>query len=118
MVRTRSSSSRSPTAWRCGWRSCICWPESKMKWLLKGGHVVDPANGRNGLFDLLLDGGCIARVGRDLPVNTADADFRVIEIPRGLIVCPGLIDLHVHLREPGQEHKETVLTGTRAAVAG
>ncbi len=85
------------------------------KWLLKGGHVVDPSNGRLGVFDVLIDGDRIARVGRDLPVDQAD---RIVEIPSGLIVCPGLIDMHVHLREPGQEHKETVATGTAAAVAG
>lgn len=85
------------------------------KWLLKGGHVVDPANGRSGVFDVLIDGDRIARVGRDLPV---EAGVRVVAIPSGLLVCPGLIDIHVHLREPGQEHKETVATGTAAAVAG
>jgi dihydroorotase len=53
-------------------------------------------------------------VGRDLPVDGAS----VIEIPQGLVVCPGFIDMHVHLREPGQEHKETVASGTAAAVAG
>jgi dihydroorotase len=86
-----------------------------MKWLLKGGRLVDPANGRDGMFDVLIDGDRILRVGRDLPV---DAGTMVVEIPAGFIVCPGLIDMHVHLREPGQEHKETVATGTAAAVAG
>jgi len=85
------------------------------KQLLKGGRVVDPANGRDGAFDVLIEGDRIARVGRDLPV---DGDVTVVEVPSGLIVCPGLIDMHVHLREPGQEHKETVATGTAAAVAG
>jgi dihydroorotase len=84
------------------------------KLLLKGGRIVDPANGRDGVFDLLIDGDRIARVGRDLP---AGADVTV-EIPSGFVVCPGLIDMHVHLREPGQEHKETIATGTAAAVAG
>jgi len=83
--------------------------------LLKGGRVVDPANGRDGPFDVLIDGDRIARVGRDL---TVDADVTVIDVPSGLVICPGLIDMHVHLREPGQEHKETVATGTAAAVAG
>ena len=86
-----------------------------MKKLLKGGRVVDPANGRDGEFDVLIDGDRIARVGRGLP---AEADVSVIEIPAGFIVCPGLIDMHVHLREPGQEHKETIASGTAAAVAG
>src|SRR5581483_2650783 len=85
------------------------------KLLLKGGRVVDPANGRDGAFDVLIDGDRIARVGRDLPVESG---VGVIEIPSGFVVCPGLIDIHVHLREPGQEHKETVATGTAAAVAG
>ena len=85
-----------------------------MKKLLKGGRVVDPANGLDGAFDILIDGDRIAKVGRDLPVDGAT----VIEVPAGLVVCPGLIDMHVHLREPGQEHKETVATGVASAVAG
>ena len=64
---------------------------------------------------MLIDGARIARVGRDLPV---DADVSVVDIPSGIVVCPGFIDMHVHLREPGQEHKETVATGAAAAVAG
>src|ERR1043165_4251213 len=87
----------------------------RARWLLKGGRVVDPANGRDGVFDVLVDGERIARVGRDLP---AEPGVEMMEIPSGLVVCPGLIDMHVHLREPGQEHKETVATGTAAAVAG
>ena len=85
-----------------------------MKRLLKGGRVVDPVNGIDGVHDILIDGDRIARVGRDLPVDGA----QVVEIPKGLVICPGLIDMHVHLREPGQEHKETVATGTGSAVAG
>jgi dihydroorotase len=84
-------------------------------WLLKGGRVVDPANGRDGRFDVLVEGDRVARVDRDLPV--ADG-VRVVEIPEGLVVCPGFVDMHVHLREPGQEHKETIATGAAAAVAG
>src|SRR5438309_618309 len=86
-----------------------------MKRLLRGGRVVDPANGRDGVFDVLIDGERVLRVGRDLPV---DPDIAVVDIPAGIVVCPGLIDMHVHLREPGQEHKETVATGAAAAVAG
>ena len=82
--------------------------------LLKGGRVVDPANGRDGAFDVLIDADRVARVGRDVPADGA----RVVEIPGGFVLTPGLIDMHVHLREPGQEHKETVATGTAAAVAG
>jgi dihydroorotase len=84
------------------------------KLLLKGGRVVDPANGRDGQFDLLIEGDRIARVGTDLPADGAT----VVEIPAGFVICPGFIDMHVHLREPGQEHKETVATGVAAAVAG
>ena len=85
------------------------------KWLLRRARVVDPATGRDGVFDVLIDGTRIARVGRDVDV---DAGVKVVDLPSGLIVCPGLIDMHVHLREPGQEHKETVASGTAAAVAG
>ncbi len=83
--------------------------------LFKGGRIVDPANGRDGAFDLLVEDGLVARVGKDLPVEPG---VTVVEIPGGLVLCPGLIDMHVHLREPGQEHKETVATGVAAAVAG
>ena len=85
-----------------------------MKRLLRGGRVVDPMNGLDGVHDVAIDGDRIAAVGRDLPVDGAT----VVDIPPGLVVCPGLIDMHVHLREPGQEHKETVATGTASAVAG
>jgi dihydroorotase len=88
---------------------------SMPKWLLKGGWVVDPINGRDGQFDILIENERIANVGPDL---APDASTRVVQVPAGLVVCPGLIDMHVHLREPGQEHKETVATGTAAAVAG
>ena len=84
------------------------------KLLLKGGRVIDPATGVDGMFDVLVENGIIAQLGRDLPVNGAE----VFEVPRGGVVAPGLIDIHVHLREPGQEHKETVASGTASAVAG
>jgi dihydroorotase len=82
--------------------------------LLKAVQLVDPAAGRHGRVDIRIDGGVIAAIGADLPVNGA----RVVELPAGLVVTPGLIDMHVHLREPGQEHKETIATGTAAAAAG
>ena len=88
-----------------------------MKRLLKGGRVIDPASGMDGDFDILIDGDHISQVGRDLPASLAD-EGQVVSLPRGLVICPGLIDMHVHLREPGQEHKETVASGTAAAVAG
>ena len=86
-----------------------------MTLLLKGGRVIDPASGRDGEFDVLIAEGRIARVGRDLPPGEA---AHLLEVPSGCIVAPGLIDIHVHLREPGQEHKETIASGTAAAVAG
>src|SRR4249919_1980830 len=85
-----------------------------MKTIVKGGRVIDPANGRDGEFDVLIENGAIARIGRNLPVEGVD----VFEIRRGWIVAPGLVDIHVHLREPGQEHKETIATGAASAVAG
>ena len=81
--------------------------------LLKGGRVVDPVNGIDGTRDVLIDGGVIAAVGVDLPAGAA----QVVDVG-GLLVTPGLIDMHVHLREPGQEHKETIATGAASAVAG
>jgi dihydroorotase len=85
-----------------------------MKLLLKGGRVVDPAAQRDGAFDVLLDGGRVALGGRNLPAGDAE----IFEVQPGWIVTPGLVDMHVHLREPGQEHKETIATGAAAAVAG
>jgi len=85
-----------------------------MKLLLKGGRVIDPGTGRDGELDVLVEGGRIALVDRNIPPDGAE----VVEIGKGWIVAPGLIDIHVHLREPGQEHKETIASGTAAAVAG
>ena len=82
--------------------------------VLKGGRVVDPKHGRDGAFDVRIEAGVIAEVGKDLPPSGAT----IVEVPPDCVVCPGLIDMHVHLREPGQEHKETVATGVAAAVAG
>ena len=83
--------------------------------ILKGGRVIDPLNGVDGTADVLIDGGRVAQVGADLEVEPGTI---VMEVPGGCVVCPGFIDMHVHLREPGHEHKETVATGAAAAVAG
>ncbi len=80
--------------------------------LIRGGHVVDPANGIDGAADVLIRNGHIAAVGK--PGGKAD---HVIDA-QDQIVCPGLVDMHVHLREPGQEWKEDIESGSRAAVAG
>ncbi|MCL4811529.1 MAG: dihydroorotase [Vicinamibacteraceae bacterium] len=85
-----------------------------MEILLTGGRLVDPANGIDGPCDLRIVDGLVAEVGEGLAARGAT----VREVPAGTIVCPGLIDMHVHLREPGQEHKETIASGVAAAVAG
>jgi dihydroorotase len=85
-----------------------------MKLLLKGGRVIDPGSGKDGELDVLVENGRIARVDRNVRADGAE----VIELGKGWIVAPGLVDIHVHLREPGQEHKETIATGAAAAVAG
>ena len=82
--------------------------------LIQCGRVVDPANGVDGVQDVLIEGGTIKRVGSKLAVPER---AEVVDAT-GKIVCPGFIDIHVHLREPGHEYKETVATGTRAAAAG
>jgi len=82
--------------------------------LVKNGRVIDPANGVDGAQDVLIAGEKVERVGKNLQ---APAGAEVLDA-RGKIVCPGFIDIHVHLREPGHEYKETVATGTRAAAAG
>jgi dihydroorotase len=81
--------------------------------LIRGGRVVDPASGRDETADVLVRDGRIAAVGRDLGAGAAETFDAT-----GLVVAPGLIDLHVHLREPGFEAKETIATGTAAAAAG
>jgi dihydroorotase len=80
---------------------------------LRGGRLIDPANGRDETADLWLIDGKIASE----PAGTSPEAVEVIDAS-GLIVAPGLIDLHVHFREPGQSHKETIATGTAAAAAG
>ena len=89
-----------------------------MRILIKGGRVIDP--GRvNGPADVLIDNGTIVAVGQKLdpPAGKADPATTIIDA-RGKLVLPGLVDLHVHLREPGFEYKDTIQTGTAAAVAG
>lgn len=84
-----------------------------MSLLVKNGTLIDPATGREGRYDLYLEGGKIRKIDRQLSVKAAQA----IDA-RNLVVAPGFIDLHTHLREPGFEYKETIRTGTEAAAAG
>ncbi len=83
-----------------------------MKLLIKGGRIVDPSQQLDTETDILVNDGIISAIGQDL----GEAD-RILDAS-GCIVAPGLVDMHVHLREPGFEHKETIRTGTRAAAAG
>lgn len=83
---------------------------------LINGRVIDPGSGLNEQTDLVLDDGKVVSVGK---VTRPDASKdSVVVDASGCIVCPGLIDVHVHFREPGQEEKETIATGSAAAVAG
>lgn len=84
-----------------------------MRLLIRGGRVIDPANGVDEISDILLEDGAIAKLGGRLSPDGA----QVIEAA-GLVAAPGLVDLHVHLREPGFEAKETVATGCAAAARG
>jgi dihydroorotase len=81
--------------------------------LVRGGRLVDPAGGRDEHLDVLLRDGVVERVGERLDAG----DARVLDAA-GLLVFPGFIDLHAHLREPGREYAETIETGLRAAAAG
>lgn len=81
--------------------------------LLKNGRVIDPASGRDGVYDLLVEDGIISKVEN----NIQEDNHKVIDTT-GCFVMPGLVDLHVHFREPGFEYKETVKTGSAAAARG
>ena len=84
--------------------------------LVKNGRVVDPASGRDGVVDILIKGDRIESVGSRIAVSAAD-DVELIDAS-GMLVIPGLIDMHVHLREPGKEEEETIRSGALSAIAG
>ena len=89
--------------------------ETRQKVLIRSGHLIDPANKVDALRDLLIEQGRVVAVGPALVVDPKSVE--IIDAT-GLIVTPGLVDIHVHLREPGQSYKETIATGTAAAAAG
>ena len=84
-----------------------------MKYLIKGGTIIDPSQGIEQSADLLIEDGRVLEIGEGL----SDANAESFDATN-LIVSPGFIDLHVHLREPGEEYKETIASGVKAAVAG
>ena len=81
-------------------------------WRIKNGRIIDPANKIDGIADLLVIDGRIAEPGQPIPAGIQEIDAA------GCWVVPGLIDMHVHLREPGEEYKEDILSGARAAASG
>lgn len=85
--------------------------------LIRGGRVIDPSQGIDATGDVLLQEGVIAWVASGAGLHKLPAGVHVLEA-KGLVVCPGFVDLHTHLREPGFEDKETIATGTRAAALG
>ncbi len=85
--------------------------------LITNGHIIDPANGVNRVGDLYISDGKIEKIDFQGAARHVEPDEEIIDAS-GLVVCPGLIDIHVHLREPGQSAKETIASGSRAAAAG
>ncbi|MBI5378634.1 MAG: dihydroorotase [Nitrospirae bacterium] len=85
--------------------------------LIKGGRVVDPASGVDGLFDLLLKEGKVAELRPSGKTASSGKEYEILSA-EGHVVVPGLVDIHVHFREPGFEYRETIATGVRSAVAG
>ncbi|MBW2631143.1 MAG: dihydroorotase [Deltaproteobacteria bacterium] len=90
-----------------------------MKLLLKSGRVIDPSQDIDMVMDILIEDGKISRMEKDIFISETDSkdNMKIFDL-RDRIVTPGLIDMHTHLREPGSEYKETVRTGSEAAVAG
>jgi dihydroorotase len=87
-----------------------------MRLLLKGGRIIDPSQNMDATMDLLIEKGTVSRIATTIPERKGEKTA-VIDLT-GMILTPGLIDMHTHLREPGHEYKETVQTGSEAAVAG
>lgn len=88
------------------------------RYLIKNGHLIDPANGIDGMCDILISGRNILEAGKNIDINSKNATGAEIIDASGKYIMPGFIDLHVHLREPGFEYKETIMTGAKAAAKG
>ena len=92
-----------------------------MKLLLTGARIIDPSQNMDARLDIILEEGKVAKTGTNLSKSTKSKDSekitKIIDL-QGMILVPGLIDMHVHLREPGFEYKETIATGAAAAIAG
>lgn len=88
--------------------------------LIENGYMIDPKSGREGNFDILTEDGRIRKIGRNLGQELTAAERKKCEIlnAEGLLVAPGLVDVHVHFRDPGFTHKEDILTGAAAAARG
>src|SRR5438874_1027388 len=112
-----SFSTKSPTASPCGWLFSISVEESRRDMsatIIRNGRVIDPANKRDEITDLLIVDGKITPLSQLSTLNPQPDEIDA----SNLIVCPGLIDMHVHLREPGFSHKEKIESSARAAAAG
>ena len=97
------------------------WTMSKeiISLLIRGGHIIDPGQGIDQVGDLLIADGKIVHLGGKMPtVIASEAKQSPVVDATGLVICPGFIDLHCHLREPGFENSETIATGTKAAAIG
>ena len=93
--------------------------EKSSSLLIRGGQVIDPSQGIDLIGDLLISDGKIVHTGGEIPtVIASEAKQSQTVDATGLVVCPGFVDLHCHLREPGLEDKETIATGTKAAATG
>jgi len=92
-----------------------------MKLLLTGARIIDPSQNTDARLDIFLENGKISRVGANLSRSTKSKESekitKIIDL-QGMLIVPGLIDMHTHLRQPGHEYKETIATGAAAAVAG
>ena len=93
-----------------------------MNLLIKGGRVIDPSQGLDAKMDILVENGIISKIGKDLSAGGAKTSrkssaVKVLDV-HNLVVLPGLVDMHTHLREPGYEYKETIETASEAALAG